>query len=1362
MTEFLASYQGTRRTWRDTDRSAESRGVYTAMSLTGQGPEPLEVAYATANQPTTAAVRDLWKQRHGRAAAPLLVTVGYPRKNPNRALLCGPTGEDPVVVDVDHDHAERLAGAGLAEPNRHLAIRFLADALDSDQESLPGLRNKGLLATHALHSWVPQELDWEDATDRARPLLGQRDHELVRRLGYEIEDKGNHKVLRTETGTARAVAVLLESTEQPDQPSPRFANQTPVTAALTSADRENLRWVFSVRGGTVRLYSTDTSGAAGQRGRAETFVELNLPILPTDQAAYLDLLFSANALANDGTLERIRAASADYTSELSKRLRARVYDEVVPRLAVAVANHLGGTDEQSLRQHYRTALTILFRLLFVAYAEDSRLLPLHIYDDYTDHALKTRARRIADKINAGQDLGFDNPLTLKVEPTTDPGLTDLWSGCLDLFHAVDKGAPGWGIPPYNGGLFSSDPNVNPVGNIIEGLALANGEFGPALTALVVDQSQDGDIGPIDFRSLSVREFGTIYEGLLESDLALADQDLTLDANDTYVPAGFEDRVVVEVGQVYLHNASGARKSSGAYFTKPFAVDHLLDQALEPTVDEHLDRVLVTLDEGRDSDAADLLFDFRVADIAMGSGHFLTAVVDRLEARFSTFLAEHPIAGVSKELAHLRAAAQTALGDLAETVEVENTSLLRRLIARRCVYGVDVNPISVELARVSMWIHTFVPGLPLSFLNHNLAVGNSLAGVGTLSEVQEALYARTEGKGSAGFGALSITEALRGAEEPLRRLGTITDATVQDIEQARQAAADAQAAVTPAAALFDLVSASRTGEVELPDPFVDGIDLLDLPDHIAAKVEDALADLEPLHFPARFPEVFLRDRPGFDVLVGNAPWEEATVEKDAYWALRFPGLRSLQEGDKLERIDDLRRQRPDLDAAYRAELADAEALRRILVHGPYPGMGTGDPDLYKAFAWRYWHLLRHDGRVGIVLPRSALSAKGSTKWRQSLLAEGGLEHVTILTNRGGWVFDEAEHRYTIALNVLHRREGEPDLHLYGPYDNHADYAAGMASDGVRVPLEEFRSWTPTSSLPLLASEDIADVFRKMRRHRPISDLPFRYVTELHATNDKDLMEFDPDSTDDLWPIWKGESFDLWLPDSGAYYAWADPDTLAHYLHDKRSRQTRRNGVFYGFPDWWINDPDTLPIRHARILFRDISRATDSRTFRTVLAPPEVALTNKAPYLARTPDAPIADEAFLLGVLSTRVFDRQARCTVENSMNLYVVEPMCVPWPDAGHPGRARVVEVTGRLAAVDDRYTEWATQVGVPVGSVEPGEREDLLVELDALVAHLYGLDEDDLRVVYSTFHPTWDHEPFMEAVIAKVSELDFEPVEPNR
>ena len=738
---FLDSSDAPKGRWRNPE--AEKKGIRPAYRWTGLGRDGLEVVYGTASaRPGTTVVREVWKQRHGYRAAPLLIVVAYPQQRPNQAVVCGPAGDNPTVVDLDLSRAERLANAALGEPHRSLAIRFLAEALEGGSDEHPGLRNKGLLATHELLHGVPRRADWEDAKARSEPLLRERGQDLVEKLGYEIETRARHSVLRSAAGRAQAVAVFLQETEQADQPTARFENQTPVTYALSHADRDNLPWVVAVRGGTIRLYSTSTSGAAGQRGRAETFVELNLPLLPSERAGYLQLLFSSSALGERGTIAEIQRASSDYASELSARLRERLYKEVVPRLAVAVADQVGGTDEDDLERHYRTALTILFRLMFVAYAEDSRLLPLHVNGEYTDHALKTIARRLSHEINTGQDLGFDNPLTEEIEEETDTQ-TDLWDSCKALFHAVDRGHIRWGVPAYDGGLFSTDASVNPVGGIIEDLSLMNAEFGPALAALIVDRSPDGDIGPIDFRSLSVREFGTIYEGLLESDLSVAEQPLTVNSDGVYLPAVDQEDALVEAGEVYLHSQSGVRKSTGSYFTKPFAVDHLISHSVDQTLQDHLDRVRELLDAGKHADAAEMLFDFRVADIAMGSGHFLTAVVDHLEARYTTFLADNPILEVSKELDLLRKTATEALGQLADTVEIENSSLLRRLIARRCVYGVDLNPLSVELARVGMWIHTFVPGLPLSFLDHNLTVGNSLTGIGTIDEAIDAL--RNSGK-----------------------------------------------------------------------------------------------------------------------------------------------------------------------------------------------------------------------------------------------------------------------------------------------------------------------------------------------------------------------------------------------------------------------------------------------------------------------------------------------------------------------------------------------------------------------------------------------------------------------------------------
>ncbi len=154
------------------------------------------------------------------------------------------------------------------------------------------------------------------------------------------------------------------------------------------------------------------------------------------------------------------------------------------------------------------------------------------------------------------------------------------------------------------------------------------------------------------------------------------------------------------------------------------------------------------------------------------------------------------------------------------------------------------------------------------------------------------------------------------------------------------------------------------------------------------------------------------------------------------------------------------------------------------------------------------------------------------------------------------------------------------------------------------------------------------------------------------------------------------------------------------------------------------------------------------------PGEVVLTNKAPYLLwpdlHWPNKSVRDEAFILGVLSAMILDWYARRVVELSLNFHILNNFPIPDADVDNdPVARRVVHISGRLAAVDERYAEWAQKVGVPVGSVtDEATKQDLICELDACVAHLYGLDEDDLAVIYETFHEGADYSERHRAVLA--------------
>ena len=1195
--------------------------------------------------------------------------------------------------------------------------------------------------------------EWPEAVGRSSGLLGYRGRRLVEGLGFSVQVLGTNTSMLTVGGRNRAVAVFCDDDEPFDSPAHRFDGASPVSRGLAVADQQNVDWVILTRASEIRLYAARADTGVGRKGRAETFVELNLSLLPSDLAGYLHLLFSAEALVNGGTLERILGSSERFAAELATRLRERVYYDTVPELARAVADRLDRyPTEQDLDDAYEQVMLVLFRLLFVAYAEDKDLLPYSTNSHYHGHSLKLIAQRLLEDRRQGRGV-------------YDERATAFWDDIVTLWDAIDQGNVSWGVPAYNGGLFSDDPIVSPAGAALLGLRLTDAEFAPVLARLLIDETPEGE-GPVDFRSLSVREFGTIYEGLLESRLAVAQEDLTVRKlrgkdDHVYAPATGNDPVEIEAGAVYLHNRLGVRKATGSYFTKRFAVEHLLDSALEPALETHIARLDRLLQADDSAGLADAFFDFRCADIAMGSGHFLVAALDRIEARLSAWLALHPVPAINDELVRLRNTALRSLGDLGVGADIESTSLIRRQVARHCVYGVDLNRVAVELARLAIWVHTFVPGLPLSFLDHNLVCGNSLTGVGNLDEVIREFDPDADPDMPSLFRS-QLEDLLARSRSALLRLARTSDATKREIDQARAAHQEAQTAVAGARALFDVVAAHRAGACQLPVNHDEGA-IIEEANQPA--VVDQIRRLNPVHFPSAFPEVFLRERPGFDCVLGNPPWEKAKVEKQQWWGRHQPGIRALSVGKMNAAINTLQKSRPDLDRVYNTDVKQTKQVAALLRRTF--DLGAGDTDLYQAFGWRFWHLLAQDGVIGVVLPRQALAAPGYQKWRKAILTDGTFTDITVLLNTGGWVFDDAEHRYTIALCSIRKgQEHMGRVAMRGPYASRLAYQ--NRTDPAQVNTEEFQSWSHIAAFPLVPSDAALATFRKLRSHprldrSNLNQVPggcsvprwrVRPYRELDAAKDKHWFVLDAGKKAEtpgsgFWHVYAGKSFDLWEPDTGQYYASVKAEEIVARLQSKRQRGHRnRRSVFSEFDPDTITDSSTLACRKPRILFRDVTRATDTRTLRGALVPGHIVAVHKAPSLIWSKGTE-RDEAYLLGVLSSMILDWYARRCVEMTLSFTLLNSFPIPSCDPSIDSvAARVVEIAGRLAAVDNRFVDWAAEVGVPVGSVrDQAAKQDLVCELDACVAHLYGLDESDLAVIYETFHENADYSDRYTAVL---------------
>ena len=865
-------------------------------------------------------------------------------------------------------------------------------------------------------------------------------------------------------------------------------------------------------------------------------------------------------------------------------------------------------------------------------------------------------------------------------------------------------------------------------------------------ALLIDTSEDGKLGPVDFRSLSVREFGTIYEGLLESSLSLAESDLTLDKSGTWITAKAGDKVEASADEPYFHNASGARKATGSYFTPSFLVDHLIERSVNPALDEHLAKVKEALGRSDEPQAAQLFFDFRICDLAMGSGHFLISAIDHIETRFSAFLNHNPIPKVTEELVALEHAARLALGELSADTEIEQSSLLRRQIAKRCVYGLDVNKIAVELSRVAIWIHTFVPGLAMSSLEHGLVHANSLTGIGTLDEAVLELDPPKKGvvPGTVSVFRGLIEDALLEASDLLKDASSAAEATSVDVARAAELARSARAKAEPSKELFDAAVLVRLGKI----PQILGTDLLALRSYLDDhELSFILKQLQPAHMPYLFPEVFLRENGGFDVLVGNPPWEKVKVEEKVWWGLRIPGLRSMPQQFKNQTIKEIKVTRPDLVSEYEQDVANADFMRAALSNGPYPGIGSGDIDLVQAFAWRNLSLLRSGGYCGVVLPRSALAGSGTALWREKVLDHARFSQVTLLTNSKHWVFEDVDTRYNIALVVIQQSRGD-SVHFVGPFTSREAFDRS-SYEAVSVKTSEFKSWSSTCVFPWLPDKASVEVFLKLRSH-PRFDatdgFAFRPVRELDTSIEKRFYDFDLKHPSGDIEVWTGGSFEIWNPDHGDPYAYAKSQEVIPFLEAKLVNQSKnRRSAFYGLSDETLTP---RPWERARIAFRDVARANDTRTMIACLVPPRALLVHTTPYLLRSSGNEL-DEAYLIGVLASIPFDWYSRRLIELHFSFDVLAPMPIPRPTLDSPLRNRIIEIAGRLAAIDERYSDWANDVGVPVGTVKTrSEKDDSISELDAVVAHLYGLTEEELAHIFETFHVGWDYRSRLEATLS--------------
>jgi hypothetical protein len=367
-------------------------------------------------------------------------------------------------------------------------------------------------------------------------------------------------------------------------------------------------------------------------------------------------------------------------------------------------------------------------------------------------------------------------------------------------------------------------------------------------------------------------------------------------------------------------------------------------------------------------------------------------------------------------------------------------------------------------------------------------------------------------------------------------------------------------------------------------------------------------------------------------------------------------------------------------------------------------------------------------VGCVLPRPLVSGAGSESLRREYFTHWTIASVDMVWNQRRWVFPGINDRVQSVLLAARKKQptsGSVIIPSAAPLNDPERFARARE---IRVDyaLSTLEAWSPTLELPALPSPEAAQVFALMFGNPRFDDeargwraLPYR---ELDSSADRDLYNEQGVG----WPVWKGNTFDQYRPDIAPPVYWADPEPVLERLQQKRRRS---RAVFDHFAEDVLADPKTLPPLDCRILFRDVVRATDRRTMKACLAPPNIFAMEKSPQLV-WPRGSERDVLFVLAVFNSLPFDWIVRRRVENKMAFGILNSL--PVPEASVQ-RERLAELAGRLSCVDDRYSDFAQRAGVDVRSLSDEERLEMQAEIDALIAHAYGLKREHLEVIFADF-----------------------------
>jgi hypothetical protein len=1019
--------------------------------------------------------------------------------------------------------------------------------------------------------------------------------------------------------------------------------------------------------------------------------------------------------ASNAPLEQAREAGLKQGTAARERLREGVETalaELGQGLVEAnplIRERLAG-DAPGARALFEELLRTVYRLIFLAVAEDRNLL----------HP-RTTGQDARDLYADNYSFAYWRQRSSR--QTAYDAHHDAWEGMKITLAALEHGQPLLGLPAL-GGLFAraATPTLNAA-------RIPNRRFLAAIYSLGFIRV-DSQRHRINWRDMKTEELGSVYESLLEIRPRLA-------AN----------------GEFELDSGAkgNQRKTTGSYYTPDSLVETLLDSALDPVLEKA---------EAEGGVAA--IFDLKVIDPACGSGHFLLGAARRMAER---------------------------VAELRDPDSPDRQAALRDVVAR-CIHGVDRNPMAVELAKVALWIESVSPGQPLGFLDANIRCGDALLGVFDLEALEQgipddaykpltgdskeaaAFYkkknkAEKQGQGSfdfeSGTGAMP-PKKLAANLATIRRMPEDTVGQVDKKREAFEAWRHDPARWNTKVACDLYTAAFLLPKTEVPENYqrsavpttadvwkkLGGASLYG---PLEAAALDAAEAARAFHWPLAFPDILI-GKGGFDVVLGNPPWEVVQLSEKEYFESRAPEIAELKGAARKRAIAELEAQHPELFAEFEHDKRVFDAMNEFARgSGRFVLTARGKVNTYGLFAELFLSAAGSHGRAGLIVPTGIATDASSAPFFGHLVEMKQLVSLHSFENEE-FIFPNVHHSFRFALLTI------------GAGAEAADFAfflrqAASLEDGRRrfvlTPEEISRINPNTKTAPVFRTMADAELTASIYNRVPVlrahseggADNPwsvdfrqglfnltsesnlFRTAAELAAGGwQRDSSDWVRGGRDRYVPLYEAKMIHQF---DHRWATYEDDDTRDVTATEKQDLALEPT------PRYWVPADEV----RARLASRAWSRdwligwrdVTSAHVFRTTIASalPVVGLGNSLPIMLFSPHLAPELLASMLGNLASLTLDYVSRHKVGgNHLNFFIYEQLPILPPHAyTEADLAFIVPRVLELSYTSHSMAPFARDLGYegPPFAWDEDRRAQLRAELDAWYALAYGLTRDELRYV---------------------------------